>query len=148
MPYTYDRTAADPARTPYSDSLTAAQEQFVGNVGAKIYWYVDMLHKRLSRRPPYSELYGFTGWDYGPVESRGTGTYSQNIYLKSGDIPDLGPRITLYVKFDNSIEIIAKADNGTLWKKKLSFNTKPIDVAMGIGEAWEKALTGSVDYGD
>lgn len=149
MPYTYDRTAADDARTPYSDALTEIQSRFVGLVGAKVYWYVDLLHKRLGRQTPYSDIYGFTHWDYGPVEKRGVGIYSQNVFLKDGGgIPDLGSRITIHVKFDNNIEIVARSENQRLFNKKLSFNSKPIDVAMSIGEAWEKALTGSVDYGD
>lgn len=140
--YDYERKIAAKASAsqPYEKALTEIQEQFVGFTGEKVMDYINTVLRR-TRKP--------NDWTYGSPQGRGTGMYSIVVY-KQGSQMDGGPGVVnIYFKFDNAIEVYAKADTGeTLFKKKVNFASTPWKVALSIGEGWERLTTGDVDYGD
>lgn len=142
MTYSYNREAASGAYRPYSDDLTQIQESLVGNVAKFVFGFVSRLHQNLARRAPYEDIHGFENWDYGPVNDRGVGVYHVTIYLKSAAMPDsVGDAINLYVKFDSSIEVEARAPGShQLVSKKFPFNANSAEIGSVIGNAWEKLL--------
>lgn len=140
--YNYERTAKkakfNPS-APYERALTDIQMQFVGGLGEGLANYINTVTRRRSQS---------ANWTWGFPKSRGVGVYSLNVYneMQMGALPPT--TITLYVKFDKTIEVVARGDDGsTPLNKKFNFGTSAGQAALAVGAGWEKLTTGTVDYG-
>jgi hypothetical protein len=156
MNYNYQRAprariAADARHTSYEDALQRIQTTFVGEVGESVYEYIGILHKRIRSREPWTNLPGFTSWDYGSVHSRAANLHQIRVYQKDPSLypGDIDPVINITLEFlSSSIGVEALAGRARLFAKAIKLDTSPSYVALEIGASWEKLLTGSVDYGD
>ncbi len=155
MLYNYQRSparvAADARHTSYEDALLKVQTTFVGEVAEGVFEYVETLHKRIGNREPWSELSGFRSWDYGSVHSRASNLHQIRVYQKDPAIypGDVDPVINMTAEFlAAGIGVEALTGRVPLFRKTLKLDTTPSYVALLIGGAWEKLLTGSIDYGE
>lgn len=155
MSYDYDRSvvASSDNFAAYSDRLEALQMDFTGGVGSRVFEYINTLHGRLSKREPFSEISGFLSWDYGSPKDLDAASWGIRVWQKDRSTypGDLDPNIYISLEFkaDGKVEVVAEAGTKTLIDKTVSSTASSASsIGMAIGEAWEKALTGSVDYGD
>ncbi len=151
MSYSYDRRA-DASFSSYENRLLALQASFTAEVGAKAHQYIDTLHRRIAVRPPFSTISGFLSWDYGGARQIGPNKWQAHVWQKSiSTYPgDLEPNLFIVLEFDMptvNVEVMAGGDK-LLSKTMRQTSSSSSSVGMAVGEAWEKALTGSVDYGD
>lgn len=156
--YNYDRVANSLYGNPmlsYENRLSALQATFTGDVGKRVFEYIDMLHRRLSSKDPYNKISGFTSWDYGASKDLGDGSWGIRIWQKdSSQYPDnVDPNIYVNLDFKADGKVVAFVEAGSkqLLSKSwsgTSSSASASSIGMSIGEAWEKLLTGSVDYGD
>ena len=138
-------------------SWATAQEQlaahFTGEAGQKLYEYITTLHQRLSNQDRFERIPGFISWDYGNVGQKGT-AWQIRVWQKSwSQYPggEVDPNLLVSIEFDGlKVEATLLMDNRTKIFSKTFSNgdVSASDLGMSMGEAWEKLLTGSVDYGD
>lgn len=138
-------------------SWATAQEQlaahFTGEVGIRLYEYIRTLHQRLSNQTRFESIPGFISWDYGNVGQKGN-AWQIRIWQKSwsqypGD--EVDPNLLVSIEFDGTkLEATLIMGNRTKIFSKTVANgdVSASGLGMSMGEAWEKLLTGSVDYGD
>lgn len=157
--YSYDRVATNLYGNPmlsYENRLGALQATFTGDVGKRAFEYIDTLHRRLSSKAPYSEISGFTSWDYGAAKDMDGGSWGIRVWQKdASQYPDkdLDPNIYINLDFkgDGRVSVFVEAGNKQLLSRTwggTSSSSSASSIGMAVGEAWEKLLTGSVDYGD
>lgn len=151
--YSYDRSKQADSRIhesmTYREQLDWLQQNFTGMVGKGVYEYVTVLHKRIFRYDRWSGIPGFQSWDWG--SPRGTpGSYSIRVWLKdSPTLPnDIAGNILITLKFDDGVKVEALQGRSPLISKDVGGGRSASSIALLVGEAWEKLLTGSVDYGD
>jgi len=145
------RFAAAASHKPYDEALLDIQRAFVDAVGEGLFDYITTLHKRIGNRPPWSEVSGLNSWDYGSVRSSAKNLHAIRVYQKDISVypGDIDPVIEVEVEFlSPSVGVLARAGGVKLYLKQHKLDTSPSQVALQIGAAWEKLLTGSVDYGD
>ena len=143
------------AHMSYGVSLEKVQAEFVGEAGATLYQYITTLHGRLAHQEPYASIHGFQSWDYGNPGIQG-GKWKIRVWGKSGhgggwdQVGVTDPNLLLVVDFSNNVEVdLLMGNSQSILKKSLSVGqATPSAVGMACGEAWEKLMTGSVDYGD
>lgn len=154
--YDYDKRAAfrrrshSASHTSYEAALTGVQYAFVEAVGEGVHEHITFTHKRIRNHEPYANIQGFLSWDYGLPREIGHGSYSIRVWQKdSASYPrDIDPNILVTVSFKNGVAIDASTPHEQLWAKHLGLDVTPSFAALSIGGAWEKLLTGAVDYGD
>jgi hypothetical protein len=156
MAYDYDKRVLVPRRLTagstqtYEESLNKLQLEFVGAVGEGVYDYVTTLHKRIGRRSPWSEISGFTSWDYGTPRGGKSGLIEIRVFQKSiSAYPnDIDPVIDITIEFSVGVGVVADTRGNRILVKRFDRKISPSQVGLQIGAGWEKLLTGSVDYGD
>jgi hypothetical protein len=154
--YNYDKRGmpklADGARfMSYEEALIKLRMTFVGETGAAVYEYIETLHKRLSSRPPWEDMSGFRSWDYGSPRPVGTTGYMIRVWQKDASTypGEIDPNIEINIHFMGATVDVEAGPRGVpLFAKKVSLDITPSSLGLSIGAAWEKLITGSVDYGD
>lgn len=155
--YNYDRSivAADfgPRTLNYRTRLEGLNATFTGEVGEKALEYINTLHGRLRSREPFSGIQGFISWDFGSPKELGDNEWGIRVWQKdiSSYPGDLDPNIYISLTFreNGSVTAVAEAGGNLLVSKTVSASTATSGyLASLVGESWEKALTGAVDYGD
>lgn len=148
--YTYDRRASSNFAS-YENRLEALQATFTGEVAAKVYEYIDTLHHRIMMRPPFENMSGFLSWDYGGAKQLGPNKWQAHIWQKDiSTYPgDLEPNLFVILEFENTkVSVEVKAGRERILNETVSqTSSSSSSIGMSVGEAWEKKLTGSVDYG-
>lgn len=153
--YSYDRSPKTANSeitkfTGYVEAMDWVQRNFTGLVGQGVYDYVETLHKRIGRQDRWSRIPGFTSWDWGSPRGQ-TGSYGIRVWLKDSPIlpDDIDANIYVTLTFgDHSVRVDATQGRKPLYSKAVDGKHDPSSIALSIGAAWEKLLTGSVDYGD
>jgi hypothetical protein len=150
MTYTYDRakTASDAysAHTPYKKALTDLQAGFLFNAGETLAKYADMLHGRLRD--------GLRGsWQYGTAKPSAFGweilVYANNETGRAMLPEGVEPLLVIRVAFEGDLDVeLVMGHRDIIARKKFPESASASDIGMFCGAAWEKLLTGSVDYGD
>jgi len=138
-------------------SWATAQDQlaahFTGEAGQRLYEYIDMLHRRIVRQSRFQGIPGFISWDYGNVGQNGSAWQIRVWQKDGGQYPsdEVEPNLLVSIEFNGTkVEATLLMGNRTKIFSK-SYATGDISASglgMSMGEAWEKLLTGSVDYGD
>jgi len=148
--YSYDRRA-DSNFGSYESRLEALQATFTGEVGAKVFEYIDTLHHRIVTQAAYEGISGFLSWDYGGAKQLGPNKWQAHVWQKDiSTYPgDLEPNLFIVLEFDTAkVDVEVKAGRDKLYSKTVTqTSSSSSSIGMAIGEAWEKKLTGSVDYG-
>lgn len=152
--YDYDRTvtAASNNFEGYDKKLEALQMDFTGGVAKVLFDYIETLHRRLSKRPPFDNISGFLSWDWGTPKDLEDSNWGIRVWQKdSSTYPgNVDPNLYVTLEFSGqgSIVVYVEAGSKQLYSKTYPGSASPSKIGMAIGEAWEKRLTGSVDYGD
>lgn len=153
--YDYDRTkvavAGGNPNLSYEKRLSYMRSNFTEEVGEKVFDYINTTHKRLSNRPPFDGISGFLSWDYGTPKDLDDSSWGIRVWQKSASQYPNGIDPNLYINLDFSLErIVAYVEAGSkqVFSKVYAGTISSVSLGMAIGEAWEKLLTGTVDYGD
>jgi len=133
-------------------ALDQLASHFTGGVGKRLYEYVNTLHGRLENDERFQNIPGFTSWDYGNVGLKGRAWQIRVWQKSSSQYPDveIDPNLLVSIEFDG-VKVKAALLMGTRKIFEETFSRGDVSssgIAMSMGEAWEKLLTGSVDYGD
>lgn len=153
MAYSYDRVASSNYGNPllkYEDRLESLQATFTGEVAEYTFEYLKTLHNRLGNKQPYADIVGFNSWDYGSPQQKSPGVWQIRVYQSSSSNTypaGLHPNILILLEFTGGhVNLTAKMYQESL-VQTITLSTNSRGIATRIGEAWEKALTGAVDYG-
>ena len=141
----YDYRNVRVGRSPYVESLTDIQRKYITRCADTLTEDLILLHRQLKAEPPWSTKYGFTEWTHSAVRTRGIGVYEVELYLKKSDT-HLGSSITVYTRFDDSIEVVAKAGSKHLVATKLPFTSNPEDLSKVVVDRWKDQLTGKAKW--
>lgn len=145
-------SAAEVKTAGFSQRTMRAQfEQFAFDVLNTVYEYVEMLHRRVSRQTQFRDVPGFLSWDVSQGV-RGNGNVAEGrVWLKGGLAMDgkLDGTLNITLTLEgNGIQLEATDYKTPLVSRRFKLESTASSIGMAVGEAWEKALTGSVDYGD
>jgi len=132
-------------------TMRAHFEEFTYEVLSTVYEYVAMLHRRISRQERFQDVPGFTNWDMSQ-SIRGSGNEAEGrVWLKGGLAMDNGMDGTINVKLTlvgDGVQLEALDYRTSLVSRRFKLTNTASGIGMAVGEAWERKLTGSVDYGD
>jgi len=136
--------------TTYAELQEQGQSAITGYAGDTLEMYLNTLHKRLG-----DEHGG--NWTYGTADRQGESTWEIRVWSQSGMLGEVGrvlgrmPNLLIKLAFmSNDVKVeLVEGNRNSLFKKTWSATkASGSSIGMACGEAWEKMLRGSVDYGD
>jgi hypothetical protein len=142
--------------TSYGAAVYQAQAELVGGAARGLFEYIETLHNRLAHREPFASILFFHNWDYGTPKQEGT-KWACRVWCKSGgtDWEKVGvsdPNLLVVVDFAHPQKVelsLLMGNSHALLKKEYGLDSAtPSRFGLECGAAWEKLLTGSVDYGN
>lgn len=136
----------------WTTALDQLAARFAGGVGQSLYEYIETLHHRLADQERFQSIPGFTSWDYGNVGLKGKAWQIRVWQKSSSQYPggEVDPNLLVSIEIDG-VKVKATLLMGSKKIYEESFSRGDVSssgLGMNMGEAWEKTLTGSVDYGD
>ncbi len=133
--------------TTYDKILDHAEFNVVSLAGEVLEDYLNTLHKRIER----DEHRHGGSWTYGTPDKSGDTwsirVYSQSSYAEAAE--SLEPNLSIRVEFGPTVKVECVAGNHTsIFKQSWpASDVSASTIGMACGEAWERKVTGSVDYG-
>jgi hypothetical protein len=134
----------------WAHQLDELEATFAGAVGENLLRYVLTLHKRIRAR--FETVRGFLDWEHGAPRRVGEDAWEVRVWQKvEGTYPGtIAPNLLVKIEFSRGVHVALLMGNTDPIFPRRFFAGDDADastIGLRLGEAWERRLTGTVEYG-